>query len=50
MEPIVEKLEELEEDLLTRAFLYRDPATYREAIEVSFERVRAELERARVVA
>ena len=51
MEPMLdEKLEELEEELLSRAFLYNDETVFREAVEGTFEAVRALLSRALVAA
>jgi len=38
-------LEELEDDLLARAFLYETPQTYRDAVEEVFEALRAQIAR-----
>lgn len=43
MEMTVERLDEMEEDLLARAFLFDDPETYREAIRIAFGQLRSEL-------
>ena len=40
-EQLIETLEELEDDLLGRAFLFDHPTTYREAIESAMCAVRA---------
>jgi hypothetical protein len=44
MEMTVERLTEIEEDLSSRAFLFENPATYRQAIEITFKQLRAALE------
>ena len=41
METILERLEDVEDDLMSRAFLYDVPAAYREGVEAAFEAVRA---------
>jgi hypothetical protein len=46
-QPVLELLDDLEEDLLQRAFLYDDPDTYREAVDATLVAVKATLERAR---
>ena len=43
MKPIVELLDRTEEELVARAFLFEHPSTYREAIKIAFEQLRAEL-------
>lgn len=43
MELIAERLEDLEDDLAARAFLYSSPDAYRDGIEAAFEAVRAVL-------
>lgn len=43
-----EILEGLEDGLVTRAFLYDHPATYRTAVEAVFTALRARLERVRI--
>lgn len=45
-----ERLEEVEDDLASRAFLYDNPTVYREAVDAAMLAVRAMLERARAVA
>jgi hypothetical protein len=45
MEATLEILEELEDDLSARAFLYDDPATFREGVEAAMTAVRAMLPR-----
>jgi hypothetical protein len=47
MDAMLDRLEELEEDLASRAFLYDHPSTYRQTLEVAFESVRALLARLR---
>ena len=43
METTIERLDEIEEDLATRAFLFDHPDTYREAIRIAFGQLRHEL-------
>ena len=43
METVIERLDEMEEDLAARAFLFDHPQTYREAIKIAFRQMRAEL-------
>jgi len=43
METVIERLDEMEEDLAARAFLFDHPQTYREAITIAFRQLRAEL-------
>jgi hypothetical protein len=43
METTIERLDEIEEDLATRAFLFDHPDTYREAIRIAFGQLRYEL-------
>lgn len=51
MDTTIERLDEIEEDLATRAFLFDHPDTYREAIRIAFGHMRHELRvRARRVA
>ena len=50
MESLLEHLEEIEEELRTRAFLFDSPRAYAEAIDAAFEAIRAALERALEVA
>jgi hypothetical protein len=38
---LIDRLEELEDDLAARAFLFEHPTTYREAVESAMEAVRA---------
>lgn len=45
MEALLERLEEIEDDLTSRAFLYDNPITFREAIEITLTAVRAAVER-----
>jgi hypothetical protein len=40
---MIERLDEIEEDLAARAFLFDHPQTYREAIEIAFRQFRTEL-------
>ncbi len=47
---LIDQLEEIEEDLAARAFLFDHPTTYREAVERAMEAVRAMLERELAVA
>ena len=44
MEPTIDLLEEIEENVALRAFLYDDPDTYREAVEAAFAAVRTALQ------
>ena len=41
MELMLEHLEELEEELMVRSFLYEHPASFREGVEASFTAARA---------
>jgi len=43
METTIERLDEIEEDLAARAFLFDHPQVYREAIQIAFRQVRSEL-------
>jgi hypothetical protein len=43
MATTIERLDEMEEDLATRAFLFDHPDTYREAIRIAFGQMRHEL-------
>jgi hypothetical protein len=43
VELMLEHLEELEEELMVRSFLYQHPASFREGVEASFHAVRAVL-------
>jgi len=43
METTIERLDEMEEDLAARAFLFDHPDTYREAIRIAFGQLRHEL-------
>lgn len=40
METMIDRLDEIEEDLATRAFLFDHPDTYREAIRIAFGHMR----------
>ena len=48
MDQTINMLDDVEEDLIGRAFLYEDPNSFREGVEASIEAVRAMLARARV--
>jgi hypothetical protein len=50
MEDLLERLDEIEDDLASRAFLYDDPMAFREAIDAVMAAVRAAAERAREAA
>ena len=50
MEIILERLEDVEDDLMTRAFLYDFPAAYREGVEAALVAVKAVLARQTAVA
>lgn len=50
MESILERLEDLEDDLCSRAFLYDFPGAYRDGVEAALTAVRAVLARAFVAA
>ena len=50
MEVILERLEDVEDDLMSRAFLYEFPVAYREGVEAALEAVRAVLGRVAAVA
>lgn len=41
MEAILERLEDVEDDLMSRAFLYDFPVAYREGVEAALTAVRA---------
>jgi hypothetical protein len=43
METTIERLDEIEEDLAARAFLFDHPDTYREAIRIAFGHLRNEV-------
>lgn len=45
MEVMIERLDEMEEDLLARDYLYDAPRVYREGVEAAVEAVRATLAR-----
>ena len=45
MEAILERLEDVEEDLMSRAFLYDFPVAYRDGVEAAIEAVRVVLGR-----
>ncbi|MGH2784616.1 MAG: hypothetical protein ACRDJ1_05110 [Actinomycetota bacterium] len=45
MEAILERLEDVEDDLMSRAFLYDFPVGYREGVEAALEAVRAAVSR-----
>jgi hypothetical protein len=46
MESLLERLEDVEDDLMTRAFLYDAPVAYREGVEATLIAVRAALAKA----
>lgn len=50
MEAILERLEDVEDDLMSRAFLYDFPVAYRDGVEAAIEAVRAVLARQTAVA
>jgi hypothetical protein len=50
MEMLLERLEDVEDDLMTRAFLYDFPIAYREGVEAALTAVKAVLARATAVA
>lgn len=50
MDDTLEILEDLEDDLLARAFLFDHPTAYREGVEATLEALRAILASHRVVA
>lgn len=50
MEMLLERLEDVEDELITRAFLYDFPAAYREGVEAALTAVRAALARATAAA
>lgn len=50
MDPILERVDEIEEHLLTRAFLYDDPVTYREGIHTALVAIREALRATQAVA
>src|SRR5207247_10461166 len=43
METMIDRLDEMEEDLAARAFLFDHPQTYRGAISIAFRQLRVEL-------
>jgi hypothetical protein len=43
MEMLLERLEDVEDDLMTRAFLYDFPTAYREGVEAALVAVKAVL-------
>ena len=43
METTIERLDEIEEDLATRAFLFDHPSTYLEALRIAFGQIRFEV-------
>ena len=50
MESILERLEDVEDDLMSRAFLYDVPVAYRDGVEAALTAVRAVLSRVTVAA
>jgi len=50
MESMFERLEDVEDDLITRAFLYDFPTAYREGVEAALTAVRAVLAKAAATA
>ena len=46
MEMVLERLEDVEDDLMTRAFLYDFPTAYREGVEAALTAIRAVLAKA----
>lgn len=50
MEAILERLEDVEDDLMSRAFLYDFPTAYREGVDAALTLVRAVLSRATAAA
>ncbi len=50
MEMVLDRLEDVEEDLMTRAFLYDFPTAYREGVEAALTAVRAVLAKATAAA
>ena len=50
MESMIERLEDVEDDLMTRAFLYDFPTSYREGVEAALTAVRAVLAKAATAA
>ena len=50
MEAIFERLEDVEDDLMSRAFLYDFPIAYREGVEAALTAVRVVLGRASAAA
>ena len=50
METILERLEDVEDDLMSRAFLYDVPVAYRDGVEAALNAVRAEISRATAAA
>jgi hypothetical protein len=45
MESILERLEDVEDDLMSRAFLYDVPVAYRDGVEAALTAVRAVISR-----
>lgn len=43
MEAMIERIEEMEEELLARSFLYEHPAAFREGVEAAMEAARVVL-------
>jgi hypothetical protein len=50
MEALLERLEDVEDDLMSRAFLYDVPIAYRDGVEAALTAVRAVLGRATAAA
>ena len=50
MEALMERLEDVEDDLMSRAFLYDVPIAYRDGVEAALAAVRAVLGRATAAA
>ena len=48
METMIDRLDEMEEDLAARAFLFDHPDTYREAIRIAFGQLRHEVRAVRL--
>ncbi len=44
MEALLKRIDEIEEDLEARAFLFDNPRVYRETIDIVLQRVRAVVE------
>ena len=45
MDAVLDRLDAVEEDLMTRAFLFTDPISYRDGVEAATEAVRVMLKR-----